>query len=659
MLFFGKKSVAETTLKVGYNGKKAENGLKKLKGTISSVMSLYAIKEISSYTFQLAKMGATAELVDKSMKKFAVDRGKNYEEMMMKLRKATTGLMADMELQQMAMQAMIGGVNFDDVVTSMEYVSKFAMTTGTDVASKMRTVMTGLARESAAFLDDVGIQVMGSKDVVADAMIQMKEKMSQFVVSEDDAIVKTTKMSISVKELSTTLGKKMALSLGIASKSLTSFFNEINEMLSISKLDKIKLEVADFDKQIDKLKSKNHLNPFNLIHLEILKADKKHAFDIMNSLIEEEDKILQEQRKKAQQKTYKVNFDLQTIETKKIENIENIEKKEKKEIIDSDQDISGTEKEAQEMLDMMAINDSKKKIQKEHLSYIEGIKRIHDQTMLSQSELAKQNIINNVNDEYAILIEKYQNNDEVLKDIDIIKKQEIEERQKVHEETLTSLSNDGAMARIDIAKTTYSQLATFMSTFQSFSNEITNQKIRNLEKENLSREQFTKRRESIIEKGKEKARELARFQQTMAVFQAIINTYTAGMQTYAQAPVFTKTIAMALTVAQGMLTVGKIQNQHFAQGSGTIGETQSYRSSDSIHAMIGKGERVISAPDNARNKEVLDAIANNTMSTNLSLKRFGTSSSGNVVNNFYSLTDEQLQRATNNNNRKNIIGEQI
>jgi hypothetical protein len=106
--------------------------------------------------------------------------------MMEQLRRASGGMMNDMFLQQQAMKAMISGIEFDDMIVAMEYVRKYAIATGSDVNQKMETVMTGLARGSAQFMDDVGIQVMGAKDVVGATIDQMKQKMGEFADTSDE-----------------------------------------------------------------------------------------------------------------------------------------------------------------------------------------------------------------------------------------------------------------------------------------------------------------------------------------------------------------------------------------------------------------------------------------------------------------------------------------
>lgn len=209
MFGFGGGNKADATINVNYKGDKAEKGLKSLTKTIKTVVSAFVIHQLARYTWELGELGAQAISVGKNFRSFANQQGRAMNTMMKKLRKATMGMVSDMELQQNAMKAMISGVSFDDMITTMEYVTKYAAATGTNATQKMATVMTGMARKSAMFFDDVGIQVMGSKDVIGDAVDQMREKMGQFAMSEEDAIVQAIKMQAEWANVKAEFGKTL------------------------------------------------------------------------------------------------------------------------------------------------------------------------------------------------------------------------------------------------------------------------------------------------------------------------------------------------------------------------------------------------------------------------------------------------------------------
>jgi hypothetical protein len=230
---FGGGNTANATLKVNYNGKDAESGLKSLGNTIKTVVTVAAIKMVADYGAQLAKLGANAELVEKNFANMAEQQGRSTTQMMTKMRSATKGMIDDVALQQKAMQAMVSGVNFDDLVVAMEFVTNFAAATGTDATQKLTTVVTGMARKSAMFFDDVGIQVMGSKDVVGDAVDQMREKMGQFATSTDDAAVVIAQMQVEIQNLKVEIGKELVPAMLLLAKATSGAVIELKEFLGL------------------------------------------------------------------------------------------------------------------------------------------------------------------------------------------------------------------------------------------------------------------------------------------------------------------------------------------------------------------------------------------------------------------------------------------
>ena len=146
--------------------KKNEMSFKSIaKGVGAFAAAIGAVKLIK-FGNELATVGAEAELVSKSFKKMAEDDGRNAVDTLNELRDASKGFVDDMTLQQSALKASISGINMDDLTVAMDYVSSYALATGKNVNQAMETTMTGLARGSAQFMDDIGIMVMGADDVV-------------------------------------------------------------------------------------------------------------------------------------------------------------------------------------------------------------------------------------------------------------------------------------------------------------------------------------------------------------------------------------------------------------------------------------------------------------------------------------------------------------
>lgn len=160
--------------------KKATDSLGGLKKAAISYLSIRMAKKIALEAVNMAELGAKVQFVDQSFSRFTSQTGIPAEKMMQRLRVATRGATEDIALQQQAMQALASGVDFNDLETAMKFVTRVALSEGKNAAQLMQTTITGLVRGSAEFLDDVHIDVMGSKDIVNDAIAQMEQKMDMF-----------------------------------------------------------------------------------------------------------------------------------------------------------------------------------------------------------------------------------------------------------------------------------------------------------------------------------------------------------------------------------------------------------------------------------------------------------------------------------------------
>jgi hypothetical protein len=678
---FGKSKIAETVLKVGYDGKEAERGLNKLTKTIGAVISVYALKQLTMYTLELAKVGATADLVNRSFEKLAKDNNRNAIEMMGSLRKATKGMVDDMQLQQKAMQAIISGVDFDSVVTAMEFVTNFALTTGTDVNMKMQSVMTGLARKSAAFLDDVGIQVMGSKDVVGDAIKQMKEKMGIFIASEDDAIVKSKQLTASIKNLRAEIGVQLIPVLVKTTDLMTTLMEGANFMFrgeGITPISKkaeemakqgeelilIKQKLAFLDKhQIDQAKVllQTHRETGD-VTIKLNKGNKiRNAWDTLwisnshtvnkgeldrNKLLDQRFQLFNKMNKTMQTQQFLLKKG--TPATPALSDVEEIDIEEQM-----------IKREANEMIRAMDHNKNITDMEKAHKKELLDIQTIYDMANLSQEEMAHKDRVAGINAKYAEYEQLFSSNEEVMANIKKAKDKDIEALEDEHNATMLIKETEQQQQRIALQRRTVLSLSTLMGSFQSFQQTLLNKRLDALDEESMSDRKREREKEKLIEDSKAKQKVMARFEQGIAIAQAIIDTQRAAAGSLAGTPggIIPRTLAAALAIAQGAMIVAKIQAQHFELG-GTVGKgPQRYRSRDSVPAMLGAGERVISAPQAAMHSDVLDSIANNTLNTSASVKRLN--SGGSTVYNIYSITDEQLARVTSENKRRSYVGEQI
>lgn len=87
----------------------------------------------------------------------ALNAGRDATKMMEQLKKATKGVATEMEAMAATNQALISGMDFDQVTVTMEYLQKYAKAANKDFSQLSNTIMTGLVRGSTQLLDDAGI----------------------------------------------------------------------------------------------------------------------------------------------------------------------------------------------------------------------------------------------------------------------------------------------------------------------------------------------------------------------------------------------------------------------------------------------------------------------------------------------------------------------
>lgn len=161
---------------------------------------------------------------------------------------------------------------------------------------------------------------------------------------------------------------------------------------------------------------------------------------------------------------------------------------------------------------------------------------------------------------------------------------------------------------------------------------------------------------SMMEEGDEKRKAFARIQQGIAIGEATINAIKMGIGAGADAPggPITRGLAVAAALAMGMAQVAAIQAQEFQTGGIGIGGISRSRQRDTIPAMIGGGESVISAPQTAQHQETLQAIQNNTANTANGLRSMGA-----ITNNFFGVSTEQILSVSIDVKRQNLIGRRL
>ncbi len=666
---FFSKNTADATIRVNYKGDNAKKGLNALKKTIGTVITVAVVKQLVSYSHELAKLGAQAELVNKNFENMAKKQGRSVDTMMAKMKKATLGMVDDMTLQQNAMKAMISGVDFDDMIVAMEYVTKYAAATGADVNQKMTTVMTGFARKSAMFMDDVGIQVMGAEDVIAATVDQMKEKMGEFATSEEDAAIKAEQLSAELKNQKVLIGKELIPILDswndvMAKKIVPTMGFLIKENVKMMRVLFTSETIADVRIQ-------------NMIEQAELLKDDTMLRKELNKVLEKE-KSVRSELAKIQAKE-EDPFDIGRIGRVARLNQEMKELNKQSEALFSaigkqPKGDGGTKTTKDDDSGEKDKKKTKAKVKRQTDALIEGYREgleERDKIQKEENEKFLQNeedlinmrldVVGEINT--AVLGEERVSYNERIEELTnylnlgiVTEEEYLLLRGEANDKFRTSeLEKERALQqeKISLFKSGLNTATSITSALMQLSDARTNREIENLENQNLSEKDFQKKKEQILQDAEEKRRVYARVQQGIAIAEATVNAIKMGTGAGADTPggAITRGLAMAAAIAAGMIEVATIEAQNFQ--TGRIGKRQTSRQSDDILAMVGQGETIIPAPQSAQHEDTLRAIANNTANTAAGI---GSTGGGVVTNQFYGVSTEQVLQVISQSNRRHNVG---
>ena len=647
MFGFGGQNTADAKIRVGFDGKEAKSGLTSLRGAIGAVVSVYAIKQIATYAKDLAMLGATAMLVEKNFSSFAESNGRSAGEMMKKMRSATLGMVSDMELQQKGMKAMISGVSFDDMIVAMEYVTRYAAATGDDVNQKMTSTMTGFARKSAQFLDDVGIQVMGSKDVIGDAVAQMKEKMGEFTLSEDDAAVQAAQLKSELSNLGADAGKFLVPALTLATKALRANIGAYSDLMDL--IGGKSVQMIKFKKAMEIASGKGEDGISEL-------------FDLRGKAIEQRNKIIAQidvanRLGKDSEKFKKELTDIDNVVkmlTGSMNDLTNARggsdpEKPKDSFVPFDNTKFYALAQANRDRFLSETEDFNKKLKAEQERSSQDILALQEQYQLSaltdnQMRLFEQsNTYAEFYNNGIITLEEYY---EKLRELGIeYRLTESEEEQKNQDDIL-------AKKKENIRKT-YGAAHAGVGALQSLSTAYTNSQINEANRSAKTQEELDKRTAQIQSEAAQRSYQFALFDQILAIAQAGVNIGVAASESAAHGAaegglpgaIISGIGALAeLAVIMTQIQSTNVPPPSFELG-GLYGGLSRGRGMDNVNAIIGNGEYIMDAGTTSRNIDSLEAMRNNTFGGN-----------GQTTMNIYGLNADQVVAIRKDTERRKITG---
>lgn len=194
----------------------------------------------------IIERGGRLSLVSKSFQSLTGKGAADADKLARSLVRAASGTISLIKAQETANRALGSGLDFKQLLTTMEFISKKAITTGKNASQAVDTVITGLSRGSPLFLDDFGILVNQIPGVAREFD---RIKGSGAFDSLSPAARKAEVIRQAVAEMNQQMSK-----IGLTGKETTFIFQGIKNSLGDS-VDKLVAAVAASKSLRDSLKS--------------------------------------------------------------------------------------------------------------------------------------------------------------------------------------------------------------------------------------------------------------------------------------------------------------------------------------------------------------------------------------------------------------------
>jgi hypothetical protein len=655
-----------SNIKVNFKGEQAESKISKLTSGLKGLAAAWGLKEIAAFGYELNKMGIEALTVEKQFAAMSKGIIANNEAFMQSMTKASLKVIDDSDLMKLSIQGLLGNFTPEQIITMTEYITKYSISMGKNVEQNLTAAFESIARKRLGVFREFGLQITGDTAKAKDLIDQMDQKMGRFVVSENDAVLKQQQFLTEIKASKEAIGKNLiepySAVLNIISKATYHFSELVKEA-------KIGAQALRGNLTAGMLENKLNLGKGYFKELEAIKDERDRYRDIERASVKKEREYTEEEQKELLeiQKKYdaarfgedKVKYQEQLkqlekfkedypAKTKEINTIildltaDFNKKQEEKRKAEKDKELEIVKDFYDEQDDLILQKNSEyRAASTKNYEELYQIETEYRQRSMTSEEIAYDNRLSMLTRFAALYPEK---ETEILALIQKLN----DDRTKAIAEPEQKFLED----RFSKYSGFINSIATLNSSLGSLSDAYTQKAIANLDKQHMSEKRYAAAREAIEQKSLERRKKIARVQQAIAVTEGIIAVSKIWLKGAAESALppplnIIEAIAEAATAAT---QVAIIQAQNFQ--TGRIGDPKYARQSDTIAAMVGKGESIISAPQSAMHQEELKNIQNNVVNTRAN----SVSSGREIVQNFYGLTSEQFLQAQIRAERTKQIG---
>ena len=216
----------------------------KLMGNLGQLIGAsFAVSQIQAFTTEAIQLGSQMETVSKGFARFGNAAQLN------ELRKATRGLVTDLDLMKVAVQAGNFGIPIQQMGTLLEFAARRAAETGQSVDYLVESIVTGIGRKSPLILDNLGISTTRLKEKFNGAAIEAQsiadvakavgdiagEELGKMGKSADTAADKMQRLSTTWQNFKTSFGEAVAPAAASVLQFLTDQINQFQVKFQLLK----------------------------------------------------------------------------------------------------------------------------------------------------------------------------------------------------------------------------------------------------------------------------------------------------------------------------------------------------------------------------------------------------------------------------------------
>lgn len=590
----------------------------KLGGVLSTT---FAVERIGAFVAEIVKLANQTRNVRNAFNQLA-----GATTILNQLRLATGNTVDDLTLMQAAVRADKFKIPLQQLASFFKFASDRAAETGQSVDYLVDSIVDGIGRKSSLVLDNLGISAVEIQeefkktgDFGQAAANIIEREMGKANVQVDEGARASARFQTALNNLKTELGDIIIEFTGannIASQ-LADRFQDVADAIRLAR--KNSGDLADdsgLPKTVDDyVRAINSLGTRIGFLREQIQLANNNQLDIDLSLL---DSYKRELRALVEvYNRYNAQLDLLQKNNKKAEDTTQDLKDETENLTKATEELTKAYEKGQAVFDG-SLTPQDRDIQAATELQLTQLENLFKEGLISEEDYQSQryNIQRNALVERSLLydtesIEFAKLQGELLdlendrKDAEVeLYAQEVAAF-KAKEDAKTKEAEEQARKREQIQRAAVDTFITLANSFFEYQNALYNQDLNNLQSQ-LDNKTITE--QQFFAKQKQIKRDQAQAAKNAATFEAIINTAVAVTENLA-VPVLA-----ALAAVQGAAQVALIQAQPIPQfAEGVIGiKGPGTETSDSIPAMLSKGESVMTAKETRKHKDVFEAIRANS-----------------------------------------------